>query len=202
MVCRGWVAGVAPNDRSLPRPLLIALIALPLLLVAGVGTLGLLYGSTGSAPADSTPAPIRTGPVALPPIPAEQAGSPACGKLVQALPKELTSNGEQLGRREIVAPAPEGTMVWGNEKRDPVVLRCGLGKPDELRPDSRLSEISGVRWLELPGQGASSWVAVDREVYVVLTVPGGSGTGPLQGVSESIRATLPEQKVDTGTAPK
>ncbi|GAA2838742.1 hypothetical protein GCM10010452_78610 [Crossiella cryophila] len=197
-------SSVAPNDRSIPRPLLIALIALPLLLVAGVGTLGLLYGSgsSGAAPTSSTPAPIRTGPVALPPIPAEQSTSPACGRLIQALPKELTSSGEQIGRREIVAPAPEGTMVWGNEKRDPVILRCGLGRPDELKPDSRLADISGVQWLELPGQGASSWVAVDREIYVVLTVPSASGTGPLQGVSESIRATLPQQKVDTGTAPK
>lgn len=187
---------MAPNG-SLPRPLVIALIALPLLLVAAVGTLGVLYGGGSPATPTTTSAPVRTGPVALPPIPAEQAGSPACARLVQELPQELISGGEKLGRREIVAPAPEGTMVWGNEKREPVVLRCGLGRPDELKQDSRLADISGVQWLELKGQGASSWVAVDREVYVVLTVPEGSGTGPLQGVSETIRAVLPQQKVDT-----
>ncbi|MBP2476978.1 putative membrane protein [Crossiella equi] len=193
---------MAQNDRSLPRPVLIALIALPLLLVAAVGTLGVLYGSTPTAASTTTAAPRFTGPVALPPIPAEKADSPACAKLVGGLPAQLTSAGEQIGRREVVQPQPAGTAVWGNEKREPVVLRCGLSRPDELTPTSRLSDISGVQWLELRGEGASSWVAVDREVYVVLTVPEGAGTGPLQGVSEAILPVLPQQKIDTGTAPK
>ena len=37
-------------------------------------------------------------------------------------------------------------------------------------------------------------VVVDRPVYVALTVPEGSGTGPLQEVSDAVGEALPKRR--------
>jgi hypothetical protein len=79
------------------------------------------------------------------------------------------------------------------------VLRCGLARPGELTPTSALREISGVRWLPVEGAVATTWYVVDRPVYVALTVPAGSGTGPLQDVSTTVDRTLPTRPVRAGT---
>jgi hypothetical protein len=79
------------------------------------------------------------------------------------------------------------------------VLRCGLTRPAELTPTAALLEVNGVRWLELndgrPDPVVISWVAVDRPVYVVLTVPPDAGSGPLQAVADAVRTTLPAAPV-------
>jgi len=75
-----------------------------------------------------------------------------------------------------------------------VVLRCGLTRPVELTPTSTLLEVNGVRWLRLddgvPYPVIVSYVAVDRPVPVVLTVPTDAGSGPLQAVADVVRQTL------------
>ncbi|MGB8199662.1 MAG: DUF3515 domain-containing protein, partial [Pseudonocardiaceae bacterium] len=77
-----------------------------------------------------------------------------------------------------------------------VVLRCGLDRPAELTTTSRLLEISGVQFLETASSGASTWVAVDRPVYVVVALPPTSGSGPLQQIATVIAKTLPRRDVD------
>jgi hypothetical protein len=138
------------------------------------------------ATSTNTPA---TGPLALPSVPAPQANSPECAKLLAAMPGELISNGAHLARRELAAPAPAATMAWG--EGDPIVLRCGLDRPPELTPDAQLRVVSGVQWLPVEGQGQSSWYVVDRDVYLALTVPDTAGTGPLQETSDTVSAQLP-----------
>jgi hypothetical protein len=71
-----------------------------------------------------------------------------------------------------------------------VVLRCGLARPPELTATSELRLISGVNWLPVPGDGASTWYLVDKRVFVALTVPGTAGTGPLQQISETVSKAL------------
>jgi hypothetical protein len=43
-----------------------------------------------------------------------------------------------------------------------------------------------------------SYIAVDRPVYVAVTTPVDSGSGPLQAVSDVVRTTLPAAPVQTG----
>ena len=167
----------------LPRPLLAAAIGLPLVLVIAVLVAAFVVRGTAD----------ERGPLPLPPVPAPQAGSSECARLLAALPSELTSGAGTLPRRQLATPAPPASAAWG---APPVVLRCGLARPAELTQTSQLIEVSGVQWLELPGAGASTWVAVDRPVYVALTLPEGSGSGPLQDVSATVRATLPAREVD------
>ncbi|RSM36992.1 DUF3515 domain-containing protein [Amycolatopsis balhimycina DSM 5908] len=133
--------------------------------------------------------PPETGPLALVPVPAPAAGSPACTALLGAAPTELTSNGTRLKLRELATPAPPATMAWGEP--DSLVLRCGLNRPPELTPSAQLRLVNKVQWLQVPGEGASTWYVVDREVYAALTVPDSAGTGPLQEISDAVAANLP-----------
>jgi hypothetical protein len=138
------------------------------------------------------------GPLRLAAPPAPSATSADCTRLLGALPATL-DGGEMGGlpRRQLAAPAPAGVAGWG---QPPVVLRCGLARPGELTPTSRLLDVSGVQFLEIPtpaaNRGASSWVAVDRPVYVAVDLPPTSGSGPLQQIATVIGNTLPQRDVD------
>jgi len=167
----------------LPRRLLAAAVTLPVLLVAAVLLASVLVRGQ------------RPGPLPLAPVPAPEATSPDCAALVAALPEGIDADGGQLDRRPIADPAPAGTTAWGEP---PVVLRCGLGRPAELTVSSRLLAVSGVQFLGIPGPGATSWVVVDRPVYVALTLPVGSGSAALQQVAAAVRMTLPRTDVDLG----
>ncbi|RSD23978.1 DUF3515 domain-containing protein [Amycolatopsis eburnea] len=128
------------------------------------------------------------GPLPLVPVPAPAAASPGCTTLLAAVPTELTSNGTSLKVRTLADPAPPATVAWGTD--DPLVLRCGLNRPPELTPTAALRLVNKVQWLQVPGEGASTWYVVDREVYAALTVPDSAGTGPLQQISDTIAAKL------------
>ncbi|GGM79927.1 hypothetical protein GCM10011609_14660 [Lentzea pudingi] len=180
------------STSALSRPLLAA-VGLAVVLAIGVAGLGLWLG-TGNQSED---VPGRTGPLALVSIDAPAAASPECASLVEKLPVGLPSGKDMLSRRELASPAPPATVAWGDAKHDPVVLRCGLPRPSELSATSQLRVISDVQWLELPGSDSSTWVIVDRGVYVALTVPADAGTGPLQDVSTTVRDLLAKQPVKT-----
>ncbi|MGH3905315.1 MAG: DUF3515 domain-containing protein [Pseudonocardiaceae bacterium] len=141
----------------------------------------------------------RPGPLPLAAIPAPAADSPDCARLLAALPQELDGDAdERVHRRQLPVPAPSGAATWGEP---PVVLRCGLGKPAALTATSRLLAVSGVQFLALPapqvpGTEAGSWVAVDRPVYVMVTLPSEAGSGPLQQLAGVIAQTLPGRAVD------
>jgi hypothetical protein len=129
--------------------------------------------------------------VALVPVEAPDAGSPNCATLLAKLPASLTSAGKVLRRAPIAEPAPPAVAAWSTGFGDPVVLRCGLSRPPELVPTSSLTEVSGVRWLPISGDGLATWYTTDRAVYVALTIPDATGTGAVQGVSEMIASVLP-----------
>lgn len=170
------------GNRGLPRWVLAIAISLPTLLVIAVIVAAVVLRSQGS------------GPLALTPVPAPEARSASCERLLSALPEELDGgDAGELDRRTIAAPAPAGTAAWGAPA---VVLRCGLQRPVELTPTSRLLEISGVQFLELPGPTSSTWVVVDRPVYVAVTLPASVGSGPLQQIAAAVRETLPRRDVD------
>ena len=180
--------------RRVSPPLAIAL-ALAGLLVAGLIGAAIYVRHTWSsaaAPAPAADAP-QTGPVGLVPVDAPDANSDSCRKLLVALPATL-SNGTAAGlaRRPLASPAPAGAMAWGGTTTtDPVVLRCGIARPDALAPTSELLGVDGVNWLQVTGQDAATWYAVDRQVYVAITIPGTLSSGPLQTVSAVIGKTLP-----------
>jgi Protein of unknown function (DUF3515) len=162
-----------------PRVVLVTAAALAVALAVAVAVFALTQRSSDSSASD---------PLPLVPVPAPQSGSPGCSTLLGAVPTELTSNGTALKVRSLAAPAPPATVAWG--AADPLVLRCGLDRPPELTPTAALRLVNGVQWLQVPGDGASTWYVVDREVYAALTVPDSAGTGPLQQISDTVAAKL------------
>lgn len=187
------------DQSAVPRPVLIVAIALTTLLAAGVAALGVLNGNGVLSGENHDHAAHqrtnRQGPLALPPVVAPKATTPECSAVLAALPNELVVQGHPLPRRPLAQPAPPATVAWGDPQHDPVIVRCGLQHPPELQPTSPLADISGVNWLDRPTAGAISWVAVDRPVFVELTMPADAGTGPVQDLSAILGKTLPRQDV-------
>lgn len=178
-----------PTERRHPA-LIATAVALPVALVIGV--------IAAAALANRTPV---LEPVGLGPVEAPLAQSPECGTLMAELPDDLGD----YTRAELREPVPESTAAWQQSEGDPVVMRCGLPRPPEFNQASPLSVVDGVQWFEISGapQGieASTWYAVDRGVYVALTVPNGSGPTPLQDASTAIAQALPQQPLDPAPVP-
>lgn len=181
-----------PPSEPLSRTTIGIIAGLALALVVGVIVAARLLGSgQEQAPvASTTPSAPRTGPLPLVPVDAPDAGTPACADLAGALPAQLTSGSRTLRRLPLADPAPPATAAWG-DGGDPVVLRCGLARPPELTPTASLRDVSGVSWLPITAEDATTWYLVERAVYVALTVPAGLGTGPLQEITDTVRTTLP-----------
>ncbi|WP_420753199.1 DUF3515 domain-containing protein [Rhodococcus sp. O3] len=180
----GAEAQAVEEERRHPAVIATA-IALPVALLAGVVVAAVIINRN----------PVL-GPLALGPVPAPQAESAECADLLAALPEKLGD----YTRAELVEPVPAGTAAWQIADAEPVVLRCGLDRPAEFDAAAALQVVDGVQWFEVSGEAegiaASTWFAVDRPVYVALTVPNGSGPSPLQEVSAALTESLPPQQID------
>ena len=134
-------------------------------------------------------------PVAMTEVPAPEAASAECTSLIDALPSTLAD----LKRAELAEPAPEGAAAWqADADPDPVILRCGLGRPDDFVVSSPLQVVDDVSWFRIGDQGRTTWVAVDRPVYVALTLPDGSGPTPIQLMSGAVAKAMPAVKPSPG----
>ena len=167
-----------------PRTLLIAAVV-----VAAGAIIGILVfvALRQSLPGQQT--------VAIASVPAPKGDSAECRALLDALP-------EQLGdyrRAPAAEPAPPGAAAWTADG-EPVILRCGLDRPAEFVVGSPIQVVDAVQWFELADQGRSTWFAVDRPVYVALTLPQGSGPTPIQEISDVIAKSLPAKPIDPAPA--
>jgi hypothetical protein len=163
-----------------PRALLIAAIV-----VAAGAIIGIL------AFAALRQAPPEQRPVAIASVPAPKADTAECRTLLDAAPQQLGD----YHRAAAVDPAPAGAAAWTADG-EPVILRCGLDRPAEFVIGSPIQVVDAVQWFELADQGRSTWFAVDRPVYVALTLPQGSGPTPIQTISEVIAKSLPAKPID------
>lgn len=172
--------------RRLPRILVGLALALPVLLVAGV-----LVASTVL---ERSPIPdATTVRLAVPVVPTPDAASADCSRLLSGLPGEIATGGTLRPRRVLADPVPAGTVAWGGEDGSaPIVLRCGLPRPAELVPGASLLDVDGVDWIATTDSDPSTttWVTADRAVYAGLTLPDGTGSGPIQNVSRGVKITL------------
>ncbi|MEV0341620.1 DUF3515 domain-containing protein [Nocardia sp. NPDC050713] len=179
------------SDESRYPPALIATaVALPVVLVVAVLVAAVLARRL----------PVEREPLVLGPVPAPAATGEACTKLLPALPADLG----EFTKSTLVEPAPPAARAWQRpEGGDAIVLRCGLDRPLEFHRASPLQIVNDVQWFEARDDAAkaSTWFAVDRETYIALTVPDGSGPTPLQEVSDTITANLPAKPLDPGPLP-
>lgn len=171
------------------KPAVIAAaVAIPVILVGGVlyGA-AQVYNSTGAGQDD---------PLSAVTVPNPDGDSQECTDFLAAL-------GEDLGeakRVEFTDPAPESAAGYRLESGAPVIVRCGLPAPEGFEVGTTLTEVNDVQWFHEPDPVAevtdSTWVAVDRPVYVAITLPEDSGTGPIQAVSDTLKETMDATEPD------
>ncbi len=132
-------------------------------------------------------------PVPIAAVPAPQAAEPDCVGLLEHLPDRLGD----FTRAPVADPAPPGVAAWrGGDIENPVVLRCGLQRPAEFVVGAPIQVVDAVQWFAVREQDRATWFAVDRPVYVALTLPTGSGPTPIQEVSAVIAAQLAARPID------
>lgn len=166
-----------PEADAPPRALMIAALVVA---VAATGIV-LAVAATRSTPEQ---------PVAIAAVPAPSAEGPECRSLMATLPDRLGD----FRRAAAAEPVPPGTAAWTSESdADPVILRCGLDRPAEFVVGTPLQLVDDVQWFRMddPQSARSTWVSVDRPAYVALTLPNGSGSGPIQTMSDVIARTMP-----------
>lgn len=162
------------------RPALIATaIALPVtVLLAFAFTAGSDHRTTPTAPEASAAVTV-----AAPPTP-DAATQRGCLTVFEKLPVQLGS----LTPRKTDTDSSY-VAAWGNP---PIVLRCGVAKPTALNNPNEPQpiDVSGVLWQPAPQKSDVVFTAVDRSVYVEVTVPSAQ-TQPLTDLAPAIKA-LPQ----------
>ena len=178
---QGDPADAAVTDGP-PRALLIVAVVIP---VVAIGVVLAMAASRQTQPA----------PVAIAALPAAEAESPECQGLLATLPDQLG----ELRRAATAEPTPAGTAAWRGDG-EPVIMRCGLDRPAEFVVGAPIQMVDQVSWFRLqdPDTRRSTWVCVDRPVYVALTLPDGSGPAPIQTLSEVIERTMAAMPIRPG----
>ncbi len=175
------------TDDNPPRHMLIAALIVAVGAVAGV----VVVAAVLERPPEQTPIVIAAAP-------APRAESPECRALTAALPDRLG----KYSRAPLMEPAPAGTAGWQSEDSgESVILRCGLDRPLEFALGTPVQMVDAVQWFRVADEadtGRSTWFAVDRPVYIALTLPAGSGPSPIQAISAVISTVLPPTAVDPG----
>jgi len=176
------VPGQVPPDDGPPRVLLITALAIAVVAIAAVFAI---------AAARRTPPP----PVVIAAVPAPQAEAPECQSLMATLPGELGD----FRRADTAQPTPAGTAAWRNEDGS-VILRCGVDRPVEFVVGAPIQMVDDVQWFQLQDEESrrSTWLCVDRPVYLALTLPDGSGPTPIQIMSAVIDRTMPAIPIRPG----
>ncbi len=170
-----------------PRALLITAIAVAIAAIAAVLAIAAIQ-----QPPQRQHVPIAA-------VPAPRADSSECRALLAALPEDLGD----YQRVPAAEPAPQGAAAWQEAPdAEPVILRCGLDRPAEFVVGAPVQVVDAVQWFEVADSagGRSTWFAVDRPVYVALTLPQGSGPTPIQQISDVIATILPATEIDPAPA--
>lgn len=136
----------------------------------------------------------RQHPVGIAAVPAPHVDDPACAALLAVLPPRLGD----YQRASVAQPAPAGAAAWSAVGHEPVVLRCGLDRPADFTVGSPIQVVDKVQWFQVRSEEYSTWYAVDRPVYVALTLPPGSGPKPIQQLSDLLETTLPAVPINPG----
>lgn len=182
----------AGRARPVATPVVVAAIIIPLVLLAGALVWVRTIGDEASEAAAAEP-------YTAVPLPSPGAETEACMTLIEELPPTLG----EANQVALTEPAPAGTAAYRMPDAEPVVVRCGLPAPPTFVVGVGLQAVNEVQWFNEPDPDpavtSSTWVAVDRPEFVAVTLPEGSGTGPIQDLSDAITSSMDE--VEPSPAP-
>ena len=112
-----------------------------------------------------------------------------CGRLHDALPESLDG-----WDRDGTRPSSTRTAAWGDP---PVVLRCGVGRPEGLTATSQVVEVNGVEWFLTEPAPPYVFTTVGRGTYLQVrvprSVPQSDATAPLVDLAAAVRTALPRR---------
>lgn len=134
--------------------------------------------------AQRTSAPLPTGTTSTPP----RGAAASCRRLLLQLPDTLDG-----AARSTTAARGAFVAAWGPS---PILLRCGVSRPEQLAPYSTAQLIGSgddlsVNWLPVAEGDATVWTTVDRSVYIAVSVPSTYATPPINALSNVIARMLP-----------
>lgn len=135
---------------------------------------------------------------AAPPLAAKN--KTACNKVLEKLPVQLHG----LAPRIVHAtPDTPYVVAWGDP---PVVLACGAARPAALHPNSgvRVFSTTGSTgpYFVVTSQGDDEvYTAIDRAVYVSISVPAQYHSGPVPPLARALAAALPAVCTTDPSAP-
>jgi len=110
---------------------------------------------------------------------------------MSALPPDLM--GEQSRR---VKSDSSFAHAWGEP---PVVLICGVARPAGWVVGTSAIQINGVQWyVDTSHPDTTVWTAVDRPVYVQVTLPASVDSAPVTELTTQIAQVLPFQEPTPG----
>jgi hypothetical protein len=141
-----------------------------------------VQGAAPSQRADLAPLPVEVPPV----TPEADAHCPA---LMSALPLELLGEAS----RPVQSDSPFA-YAWSDP---PVVLICGVDRPEGWVVGTSAIQINGVQWyVDTSDEERTVWTTVDRPVYVEVSVPASVDSAPVTALTTEIAAALPYQEPD------
>lgn len=150
-------------------------------------------GPDGPVEVEGTAPPQRADlpplPVDVPPVTPEADAS--CPAVMSGLPLELL--GEPS--RPVQSDSPFA-YAWGDP---PVVLVCGVDRPEGWVVGSAAIQINGVQWyVDTSDEDRVVWTTVDRPVYVEVSVPATVDSAPVTALTTQIAQALPYQEPAPG----
>ena len=136
----------------------------------------------------SSPSSSATEPVPVASIPSDPATVEPCAQVLSQLPVQLTNLNPRIVHQTQAA-------AWGNP---PIVLRCGVGRPAALTPTAETVDVDGVFFVYMTSKTQTVYTAIDRSVYVEVTIPA-KQDDVLPPLADAIAAALPHPACAVGT---
>jgi hypothetical protein len=134
----------------------------------------------GTAPPERADLPPLE--VEVPPVTPE--ADEYCPAVMRTLPLELA--GEPS--RPVDSDSPFA-YAWGEP---PVVLVCGVDRPAGWVVGASAIQINGVQWhVDTSDPDTTVWTAVDRPVYVEVSLPTGVDSAPVTALTPGLAEALP-----------
>lgn len=94
-------------------------------------------------------------------FPTEPGTAKVCRAVVDAAPDSVAGQAATPVDSDRVA-------AWGDPR---IVLRCGVTRPEALKPTSRCDDVDGVGWFAEKHEGGQLFTTVGREPSISVEVP-------------------------------
>ncbi|UOY01491.1 DUF3515 domain-containing protein [Blastococcus sp. PRF04-17] len=87
--------------------------------------------------------------------------------------------------------------AWGDP---PIVLVCGVDRPAGFVAGVGLIQIEGVQWyVDTSDPDTTVWTAVDRAVYLEMSLPASVDSAPVTQLAAEIAEALPYREPTPGS---